>query len=76
MNKVIANLGAKAFFAMLMKNNFIHADCHGGNILVRMKENPNPVIRHMRSFFDKAKSFIINQVIKYGYDSECLKRLS
>jgi len=23
---------------MLMKNNFIHADCHGGNIIVNIKE--------------------------------------
>jgi aarF domain-containing kinase len=37
LNKVIANIGAKAFFSMLMKYNFIHADCHAGNILVRFK---------------------------------------
>ena len=23
---------------MLMKNNFIHADCHGGNILVELTQ--------------------------------------
>jgi predicted unusual protein kinase regulating ubiquinone biosynthesis (AarF/ABC1/UbiB family) len=23
---------------MLMKNNFIHADCHGGNILIELNE--------------------------------------
>lgn len=40
MNKVIANIGAKAFFAMLMKYNLVHADCHAGNILVRIKEAP------------------------------------
>jgi predicted unusual protein kinase regulating ubiquinone biosynthesis (AarF/ABC1/UbiB family) len=31
-------LGASAFFEMLMKNNFIHADCHGGNILVEFTQ--------------------------------------
>lgn len=36
LNAVIARLGAAAFFEMLMKNNFIHADCHGGNILVEV----------------------------------------
>jgi predicted unusual protein kinase regulating ubiquinone biosynthesis (AarF/ABC1/UbiB family) len=36
LNAVIARLGASAFFEMLMKNNFIHADCHGGNILVEI----------------------------------------
>ena len=34
LNKVIARLGSTTFFEMLMKNNFIHADCHGGNILI------------------------------------------
>lgn len=34
LNKVIARLGSTTFFEMLMKNNFIHADCHGGNIIV------------------------------------------
>lgn len=24
------------FFEMFMKYNFIHADCHGGNIMVRI----------------------------------------
>lgn len=38
LNAVIARLGATTFFEMLMKNNFIHADCHGGNILVSIQE--------------------------------------
>jgi predicted unusual protein kinase regulating ubiquinone biosynthesis (AarF/ABC1/UbiB family) len=38
LNAVIARLGASAFFEMLMKNNFIHADCHGGNILVEFTQ--------------------------------------
>lgn len=33
---MIARLGAAAFFEMLIKNNLIHADCHGGNILVEV----------------------------------------
>jgi predicted unusual protein kinase regulating ubiquinone biosynthesis (AarF/ABC1/UbiB family) len=36
LNAVIARLGASCFFEMLFKNNFIHADCHGGNILVEL----------------------------------------
>lgn len=38
LNAVIARLGAKTFFEMLMINNFIHADCHGGNILVEIRD--------------------------------------
>lgn len=37
LNKVIARLGSTTFFEMLMKNNFIHADCHGGNILIEIR---------------------------------------
>lgn len=37
LNAVIARLGATTFFEMLMKNNFIHADCHGGNIIVEIQ---------------------------------------
>ena len=34
LNKVIAKLGSEVLFEMLMKNNFVHADCHGGNIII------------------------------------------
>ena len=39
LNAYIARLGTNAFFEMLMKNNFIHADCHGGNILVQVTKH-------------------------------------
>ena len=38
LNKVIAKLGSELFFEMLMKNNFVHADCHGGNIFIQTKQ--------------------------------------
>ena len=38
LNSVIARIGAQTFFEMLMKNNFIHADCHGGNFLVEIQQ--------------------------------------
>lgn len=37
LNSVIARMGADTFFEMLMKHNFIHADGHGGNIIVEVK---------------------------------------
>lgn len=66
---MIANLGAKAFFSMLMKYNFVHADCHAGNILVRIKDDSNEITRRFRSWFNKAKNYLIAQFIKYGFDS-------
>jgi len=38
-HKIAANLGLKAFYKMLMYDNFIHADLHAGNILVRISDN-------------------------------------
>lgn len=66
---MIANLGAKAFFSMLMKYNFVHADCHAGNILVRFKDDSNEITRKFTSWFNKVKNFVIAQFIKYGFDS-------
>ncbi|CAD8061238.1 unnamed protein product [Paramecium sonneborni] len=38
----LANLGLKAFYKMLIYDNFIHADCHAGNIMVRIKDFHTP----------------------------------
>ena len=51
LNKVIARLGSEAFFEMLMKNNFIHADCHGGNILIEMREKSYSWFAEIKDFF-------------------------
>jgi aarF domain-containing kinase len=32
----LANLGLKTFYKMLIYDNFIHADCHAGNMFVRI----------------------------------------
>lgn len=35
-NPAIAQLGLKSFYQMLFVDNFIHADCHAGNIMVKI----------------------------------------
>jgi predicted unusual protein kinase regulating ubiquinone biosynthesis (AarF/ABC1/UbiB family) len=76
LNKVIANIGAKAFFSMLMKHNFVHADCHAGNIMVRIKEAPFELSTKTVDLFERARNYLISQFIKYGFDSEFLRKLS
>lgn len=40
-NKKLADLGMTCYLKMLLKDNFIHADLHPGNILVRL-DTPSP----------------------------------
>ena len=42
LNRRIANLGLKMFYKMLIYDNFIHADCHAGNIMIRVINPPDP----------------------------------
>ena len=36
LNKAMAMIGTKAFYRMLFYDNFIHADCHAGNIMIKL----------------------------------------
>ena len=40
-NKILAGLGVNCYLKMLLRDNYIHADLHPGNILVRL-EGPTP----------------------------------
>ncbi len=33
-NKLLGKIGVNTFYKMVVYDNFVHADCHGGNILV------------------------------------------
>lgn len=35
MNKLIAQIGINTVCKMMIYDNFVHADCHGGNILIQ-----------------------------------------
>ena len=73
MNKFIARVGANAFFEMLIQHNFVHADCHGGNILVSIKDLPLTPATYLRNYWMIAKNFFWNKGIKFMLDSEILK---
>ena len=40
-DKELARRGVEAFFAMVLKHNFVHADLHPGNILVALPSSDN-----------------------------------
>lgn len=54
MKKDLAHIGTYAFLKMLLEDNFIHADMHPGNILVRLNEN-----KLARRRFFRAKPHIV-----------------
>jgi len=60
---------------MLMKHNFVHADCHGGNIYVRIEPN----IKWYRTFQNmlvNLSNLFIAHIIQLQFDSPLLKKLA
>jgi aarF domain-containing kinase len=49
----LANLGLKAFYKMLIYDNFIHADCHAGNIMIRLKDPIGPETLSLKDKLNK-----------------------
>jgi len=41
LRKRVANLGISAFLKMLFIDNFVHADLHPGNLLIRIEDRPD-----------------------------------
>ncbi|KAL5197972.1 hypothetical protein ABZP36_001484 [Zizania latifolia] len=54
MKRDLAHIGTYAFLKMLLEDNFIHADMHPGNILVRLNEN-----KPKRKLFFRPKPHIV-----------------
>lgn len=75
MNKFIARIGASAFFEMLIQHNFIHADCHAGNIFVQITKQDNSFAHCLKHYYRTCKDFVWNQAIKFFFDTEILKKL-
>ena len=54
MNPYIAKVGMNVLYRMIFYENFVHSDCHAGNILVQIK-NGKPKIQ---SWYEKVEGFI------------------
>lgn len=74
MNKFIARVGANAFFEMLIQHNFVHADCHGGNIMVSITDIPHSPLTYIKYYWRMLKNNLWNRSIKLMLDSDILKR--
>lgn len=72
---MIARLGALTFFEMLMKNNFIHADCHGGNIIVDIQERSYNFFTEIRDFVKEKLKVLEEYLTLSELKSDVLRRL-
>lgn len=75
LNKVIARLGSKTFFEMLMKNNFIHADCHGGNIFIEIREQSFNFLTEIRDSIKELYYSMETKLKSMNFSTEKMKRL-
>lgn len=72
---MIARLGAITFFEMLMKNNFIHADCHGGNIIVEIQERYYNFFTEIMDFVREKYRKVEEYFTLKSLNSDLLRRL-
>ena len=63
-NKFIARVGASAFFEMLIQHNFIHADCHGGNIFINFKYHENEFLKYVKYYWRGMKNWVWNNMVR------------
>lgn len=76
LNPLIARLGATTFFEMLMKNNFIHADCHGGNILVEVTKESATFFGEIWEYLRSKAKQLEGRLSEQFLESETLRKLS
>jgi predicted unusual protein kinase regulating ubiquinone biosynthesis (AarF/ABC1/UbiB family) len=60
---------------MLMKNNFIHADCHGGNLFIEIKQQSYNFFTEVWDFFHDLIYVLSIRLKAETMDSESLKQL-
>ena len=75
LNKVIARIGSTTFFEMLMKNNFIHGDCHGGNIIVDIQEQSYNFMTEIVDFFSELYFGLETKIKSMKFEVETMKKL-
>jgi predicted unusual protein kinase regulating ubiquinone biosynthesis (AarF/ABC1/UbiB family) len=60
---------------MLMKNNFIHADCHGGNIFIEIREQSYNFMTEIRDSMKELYYSLETKLKSMNFSTEKMKRL-
>jgi predicted unusual protein kinase regulating ubiquinone biosynthesis (AarF/ABC1/UbiB family) len=58
-----------------MKNNFIHADCHGGNILIEIREKSYSWFTEIKDFFKEFFFSLETKLKSLTFETEKMKKL-
>ena len=72
----MANIGARAYYSMLLKHNFVHADCHGGNILVTIKEAPSGIQAILGNWAQQVFDYCVAKYAAWKLELPLLGRLA
>jgi aarF domain-containing kinase len=59
MNPVIAKVGMNVLYRMIFYENFVHSDCHAGNILVQINKGK----KTEKSYFQKFEDFVVFDMV-------------
>lgn len=58
LNKKLAGMGLNSFFKMFIYDNFIHADCHAGNLLIQKKKKKKSKVSRVRQAYNSFENFV------------------
>jgi predicted unusual protein kinase regulating ubiquinone biosynthesis (AarF/ABC1/UbiB family) len=60
---------------MLMKNNFIHADCHGGNIFIEITDQYYNFLTEIRDSLKEVYYSLETKLHSWTFSSEKIKQM-
>jgi len=66
----LCSVGMNSFFKMFVYDNFIHADCHAGNLLVQKKKRKKLQTPYYKQFYNKLENQVY-YLFNKGYYSAC-----
>ena len=51
-------MGLNSFFKMFIYDNFIHADCHAGNLLIQKKKKKKHKVSRIKRAYNSFENFV------------------
>ena len=61
MNPIIAKVGMNVVFRMIFYENFVHSDCHAGNILVQINKGK----KVQKTAFQRFEDFVVYDLVPF-----------